>query len=335
MSPKNKGKFGKGKSALEPEDEFVSTMGRIGAALKPHTTKIVIGCSIVMLALIGIFTYRWWNQREHARATTIYDQAVALARVPVIPDPIPEDKDEQAAEGETAEGETAEGKTAEGKTAEGEAAPTQGAALPKDENKDGIPDSFPTKSVRALAALAPLQKLRAEHGSTRVAREATLLHAAMLYDAGHYAEALDMYKKYLSDGSVDPLKTMAREGMGYAQEALAMSQEDPQARKAALDKALEIYRAIQSDDKGLERDRALYHEARILAQLGRTQEAVDALKKALELQPEGALTRDINQRLAQLQAAPAAGQAPPEGSGPLPQPAPGQGPEQAPGQTPE
>jgi tetratricopeptide (TPR) repeat protein len=289
MSPKNKGKFGKGKSAVEPEDEFVSTMGRVGAALQPHTTKIVIGCSIVLLALIGFFTYQWWDQREHARATTIYDQAVALARAPIVPDPIPEDTGEQGAEGE---------------------GPTQMAALPKDENKDGIPDSFPSRNARAQAALAPLHKLRAEYGSTQVAKESSLLHASMLYDAGRYAEAMDMYKNYLSGGAVGQFKTMAREGMGHAQEALAMSQEDPQARKAALEKALETYRAIQSDDKGLERDRALYHEARILAQLGRTQEALAALEKALELQPEGALTHDINQRLAQLQAAPGAGQAP-------------------------
>lgn len=290
MSPKNKGTFGKGKSAVEAEDEFVSTMGRVGAALEPHTMKIVVGVSIVLLALTGIFTYRWWDQREHAKATTVYDQAVAFARAPIMPDPVPDPAAEPGAEGA--------------------ADAQQGTAVPKDANNDGVPDSFPSRSARAQAALVPLQALRAEYGSTDVAVEATFLHGSMLYDAGRHADAIAMYRNYVDDGAVGQLKTMAREGMGYAQEALAMSQQDPQAKNAELDKALTIFRAIQSDEKGPERDRALYHEARLLAQLGRNQEAIDALKKALELQPDGPFSYDINQRLAQLQAG--AGAAPPQ-----------------------
>lgn len=287
MSPKNKGTFGKGKSAIEPEDEFISTMGRVGAALKPHTTKIVIGCSIVMLALIAVFTYRWWDHRQQAKATFIYDQAVTIVRVPIIPEPVPED--------------SAEGKDGEDGNAEGEAAaPTPTG--PKDEDHDGIPDSFSSRAERAQAVLAILDRLRSEYGSTQAAKESGLLYASMLYDAGRYADAAAMYQTYLGSGVVGPLKVVAREGLGYAQEAQAMGLEDQQARAAGLEKALQTFGSIQRDDKGPDRDRALYHEARILAELGRKEEAVAALKKALEIKPEGGLKYDINQRLAHLQA---------------------------------
>lgn len=288
MSPKNKGKFGKGKSAVEIEDEFISTAGRVSQALKPYVKQIVFGVSAVLALLAVFFTYRWWDARKETKATTLYQKAVTLAGVMVLPDP-PKDEGAEATEG-----------SAEGAEA-GQAAP-QPVATIKDEDRDGVPDSFPSKAERAKAVLAELDRLRSEYGSTDAAKETTLLHASMLYDAGRYADAVTMYQAYLNSGATPELKALAREGMGYAQEAMALAME-PQARQAEFEKVLGTFRKIQTSDQGPGRDRALYHEARILVALGKKDEAIAALKKALEIAPEGSLSYDINERLAHLEAA--------------------------------
>lgn len=285
MSPKNKGKFGKGKSPVEVEDEFVSTTWSLAEKLKPHAVTITVGVAAVFVVAAAVIGYRWWDARKEAKATEIYRKAVEISRVFIMPEPPP-----------------AEGQADADKAAEGQADTGKTVAVVKDEDKDGIPDSFPSVVERAKATLVPLEALRAEYGSTDVARGATLLYAATLYDAGNYTGARDMYTAYL--GSAPPsLAPIAREGMAYAEEAMAMSIEDPQARTAALGKVLEAFRAIQPSEQGPERDRALYHEARILAAMGKTDEAIAALKKAREIAPESKLSYDIGERLAQLESA--------------------------------
>ncbi len=279
MSPKNKGKFGKGKPAVEAEDEFVSTMGKLGAQLKPHVKKIIIATTVVTVALVAIVTYRWWQAQKEAKATALYTKALMISKVFVMPEP---PSDEEGEAGDTA-------------------AKTE--PIPKDEDGDGIPDSFSSEAQRAKAALVPLEKLRSKYGSTDTAKEARLLHASMLYDLEEYARARDMYRSYLSSGSVRELRVIAREGMGYAQEALAYTIEDAEARNAELrSKVLETFRAIQRAEDGPDRDRAVYHEARILASLGQRQEAIAALEQALETWPESKFSYDMKQRLVQLQA---------------------------------
>jgi tetratricopeptide (TPR) repeat protein len=92
----------------------------------------------------------------------------------------------------------------------------------------------------------------------------------------------------------------AREGLGYAQEALALANEDQAARQAGLETALATFRQIQPSEEGPRREYALYHEARILAALGKREDAAGLLKKAIEIAPESPLRNDIRQRLAQL-----------------------------------
>ncbi|HWN70432.1 MAG TPA: tetratricopeptide repeat protein, partial [Haliangium sp.] len=145
-----------------------------------------------------------------------------------------------------------------------------------------------------------LATLQAEHGSTATARAARLFHAAALYDAGRFQDAIAMYQELLADETMPAIATTAREGLGYAQEALALASEDQGARQTGLETALATFRQIQPAEEGPRREYALYHEARILAALGKREEAAASLKKAIEIAPESPLRNDIRQRLAQL-----------------------------------
>lgn len=261
MSPKNKGKFGKGKSAVELEDEFVSGVSQVAEKLKPHTKLIAVVTSVLAVILVGFYVYQYMVTRAETQATAFYRQALDAAQRPV----------QEPAEDE--------------------------AEAPAEADEDA---PFPSHQARAEAVLAPLEQLRQEHGSTRTARSVRLFHAATLYDAGRYQEAIELYQEILAGPPEPGSAAVAREGLGYAQEAQALSSEDQAARQAGLEQALETFRQIQPADEGPRREYALYHEARILATLGRRDEAVSALKQALEVAPDSPIRGDIRQRLAQL-----------------------------------
>lgn len=255
----------KGKSPDESPDQFVAGTMDIAEKLQPHARTITVAVVVVFLALTGWFTYQYLGERAQAQATAIYLDALDISQRPVSP--------EEAEDG--AEAEPPAGTDAE---------------------------EFRSADARATATLKELERLQAEHGSTKTARSAKLLHASVLYDLGRYQEAADMYRAYLSGTPTPSLRWVALEGLGYAQEAMALATEDESARNAALTKSLETFRQIQSGDQGPHRDYALYHEARILAMLGQNAEAIAALEKAIEVAPESLLTNDIKQRLAQLEA---------------------------------
>lgn len=273
MSPKNKGKFGKGRTAVETADEFVSGVSQVAEKLKPHTKAIAVASGALALILIGWHTYQYLAERAEAEATALYRDALEISERPVVP------ADEGEAEGEK---------------------PATEAAPETEEAEDASDDTFPSHQARADAVLVPLTTLREEHGSTASARAARLFHAAALYDAGRFQDAIAMYQEILAGETMPAITAAAREGLGYAQEALALSNEDQAARQAGLEGALATFRQIQPDEAGPRREYALYHEARILATLGKREDAVAALKKAMEIAPESPLRNDIRQRLVQL-----------------------------------
>ena len=264
MSPKNKGKFGQGRSAIEATDEFVSGASQIAERLRPHIKLIAVLASALALVLVGVFTYQHMARRAEAEATVLYRHALETAGLPVLPTEATEEDE-----------------------------------APGDAN-DAEPTSFPSDQARADAVLVPLTTMREEYGSTDTARTARLFHAAALYDAGRFQDAIAMYQEILADKSMAELTATAREGLGYAQEALALASEDQAARHAGLETALATFHQIQPDEEGPRREYALYHEARILATLGKREEATAALRKAIEIAPESPLRNDIRQRLAQL-----------------------------------
>lgn len=157
MSPKNKGKFGKGKSKIEEEDEFVSTMHKVTAKLAPHVWPIGIGIGVLAIILTSYFTYHWWQNKKATEATTQYARAAAIMQVPVF-EPMADDEPEQLEEGE-------------------------------------LPSSYPTTKARAEAALAILDNLSSSRisGATRLLRATALLDVGRVDDAieqyGKYARS--------------------------------------------------------------------------------------------------------------------------------------------------
>ncbi|HWN71771.1 MAG TPA: hypothetical protein VNM90_29235, partial [Haliangium sp.] len=128
MSPKNKGKFGQGRTAVETTDEFVSGVSQVAEKLKPHTKVIAVATGALALVLVGWYTYQYLAQRAEANATVLYRQAMEIAERPIVP-------------------ETEEAKPEAGGDAKPEAPEEDGEAA--DENED----SFPSHQARADAVL--------------------------------------------------------------------------------------------------------------------------------------------------------------------------------------
>ncbi len=279
MSPKNKGKFGKGKSPVELEDEFVSGVTTVADKIKPHL-KLIIGVSVVLTVVMVVYqTYRYLDQRAEAQATTLYREALAAAARPVIPE---------------VESETGDDATDEAGDEAAEEATPVGPQPAK---------PFTSRELQLEAILTPLETLRDEHGSTDTGKSARLFHAATLYDAGRYDDAIAMYEALLAGGASGELAAIAREGLGYAQEGKALASEDQAARQAGLEQALATFQALAPADEDPRREQALYHEGRILAALGRRDEAVAAYEKAIAIDAESPMRYELRQRLALLGAA--------------------------------
>jgi hypothetical protein len=268
VSPKNKGKFGRGKETEIPEtDEFISGVDRILRALKPHALRLGIFFGVVAIIVISFTVWKWWGQRKSAAATTTYAQAVALAQVPVSKE-APEDADKR----------------------------------PPDPRN--LPTHFATRADRAKAVLAKVEELQSDYGATGVAKQADLLAADALFEIGKYADAAEHYRAYIDHGGPEDLVVTAREGLAYALEGQAMAEKDAAARQAALEKALAAFEAMQPKSDGTRRDEALFHQARILAAIGRTDDAVKRFQQILADFPSSPLKDDVELRLLALRSGP-------------------------------
>ena len=72
MSRKNKGKFGKGKSQVEEQDEFVSGVQRIAQKLSPYKWRILTFAGIVVIGVGGISGFRHCKNVKAENATEIH-----------------------------------------------------------------------------------------------------------------------------------------------------------------------------------------------------------------------------------------------------------------------
>ena len=283
MSPKNKGKFGKSKVTAIPEtDEFISGVDRIVRAIRPHAAKLAVVGGLVVVIVLGVTTYRWWQQRKLTQATELYARAATLNHVEVSPpEPTPEPAKAAGDDAKPADKEAAK--------------PAEEPALELDAR--GIPKKFASAEQRAGAVLAVLDQLMDEYESTSVAKQARLLQAEALYQLGRYAEAADRFRQYADEGGPQELVLSAREGAAYSLEAMAMAEKDPKAQQAGLEKALKAFTDMQPQADGPRHDEALYHQARILAQLGRAEQARKTFEQVLVDHPDTSLKPDIEMRL--------------------------------------
>jgi len=278
---KNKGTFGKGKSTEVPEtDEFLSGMDKLGRAIKPYAGRLLVLVGVIAVVAVGLTTWNWWKERKAGAATSILSQAVSLGRVQVTDVP-----------------------------------PEPNPRMPPDPRQ--LPAYFKTRSDRAKAVIETIDSLKGSYGSTSASHAADLVAARALLDLSRFSEALDRYKSYLGHGGPDMLKLTAREGVGYALEGMAAAEEQVEARQAGFKRALAAFESMQPNAEGPGRDEALFHQARILVELGQRDDAVTRFEQILADHPDSGLKQDVELRLL------AMGGSPGNGQGGGEQPAPG------------
>jgi tetratricopeptide (TPR) repeat protein len=234
----------------------------IADRLIPHIKKIVYAV-IAAAVIVGAFSVVvWWRDRKEAAKTSELAQVLAVAARPVHP-PTP----------------------AEPEPVADPAKPDQKPEPKKDDN------SFPDDKAKGLAVLASL----ASHGED-VAGAA--FRGSQLIVAGKLEDAIAAYRAGEHDAGIDGM--LAREGLGLALEAKASAEKDATARQKGLEDALTAFRSVQPDEKAVGAGEALYHQGRVLVELGRRDEAKTAFTKAKAIAKEGDLSELIDQRLAML-----------------------------------
>jgi tetratricopeptide (TPR) repeat protein len=237
------------------QDEFVSFWHKAYQVAEPYLTKASIAILTAIVVLLVVWGVTSFYERKAQAAAEAFGRAVKVYDAELITDANPLKTPEP-----------------------GEEAPTP---------------RFKTEKERADAALAELDKLDKEHSGSKVARDALLFRAGVLYDLGRFDDAQAAYQKLLGKLGNDPsLAAVAREGSGLCDEA-----------RGKLDDALDKYRALEP--KGAKddfyRDRALYDQARIYLKKGDKKKAADALRDALAKVPGTPLKDEITAQLAGLE----------------------------------
>lgn len=176
------------------------------------------------------------------------------------------------------------------------AEPTPDGGVPEP-TAEGEPESFPSAKARAEAVLAKADEVEAAGG---VGAASELLRARALLQLGRFQDAAKAYAEVAASDVPNEVALAAREGVGYSYEAEAEAAKDPAARQKALEKSLQAFRDMQPAEDGADRDRALYHQARILAVLGKRDEAKTLYQKILETIPGTDLKPEIESRLTAL-----------------------------------
>jgi len=172
-----------------------------------------------------------------------------------------------------------------------------GAAEPDMGDDRGLPSderrSFATDEERLNAAKKEYQLALAANGSSAVAE---LGLAGVAYDLGQYKEAQVAYEKVKQNAAFakdNDVKGRTLEGLGMTLEALKNE-----------DGALKAFRELQSMDNASFSALGMYHQARILKQNGKTDDALKLLEKAGEklqtLKETPALIRYVGRQVLEL-----------------------------------
>lgn len=271
--PKNKGKYRsqreKEKEALPPVEQVTTFTSRVMTQLKPHAYKIGAVLGGLVLVLAGFAIYSGYVEKRDKGATKAFGKAMETLRGEVVT----------------------------------EAEPPPDPSLPPPPKDPNAPPKFKSQQEKLEAALKDVTAVRSKYGSSGVARDALLVEAALLYDLGRYDEAITAYRKFLNKSPKGEVAFVAREGLGYAIEAkgLALQKTDPAAAKAVFAEALAEFAKLEPDEKGVHRDLALYHQARMKALMGDGKAALEGYKQLLEQFPGSALASDVQARVATLE----------------------------------
>ena len=145
-------------------------------------------------------------------------------------------------------------------------------------------ESFPSKEERNKAALAALDKVRADHGGTTAAQTAQAELGFLKLKSGDAAGAQKDLSDFLSGAGKDhPLRIFAQESLGYAYEA----QGKPDDAKAAFEKLRELDQPARAD----------LQVARLALVQGKPEAKQQLEKVAKEYPKETDVVREANARL--------------------------------------
>jgi tetratricopeptide (TPR) repeat protein len=259
---KIKGKPREEAEGPNPENELKSLTERALHAARPHLRAIAIGLVAFVVVAGGLSIWSSMRDRKAGEATAELAKVLDVATASV---------DEAGPEIDPSD-------------------PTAGPRAAK----------FKTFKDRSEAVLAAHKALESSFGSSTVTERAALVQAGALYDLGKFDDAIAAYGTFLKSAPSVELTALAKEGMGYAQEAKALALPDAAARQAGLDTALETFASIDTDEQGPHYTQAIYHQARIKALKGDKAGAAELFKKVLERNPNPLLTEEVQGRLALL-----------------------------------
>jgi hypothetical protein len=248
------------------QTELASLTMRIIEAVRPHAKAIAIVSIGVVLIVAGLSIWTGLERRKAGNATKAFTDVVAKLNAPVE-----------------------------------EAGPQLDLSDPSNPQLAAKKADYKTFADRDQAALDEVSKLEGAYKG-KVATDARIVQAGLLYDAGKYDEAIAAYKDFLTASPPPELGARAREGIGYALEAKALAQTDAAARNAGLDEAQRAFAQIEADEKGPFMGLALYHRARIAQLKGDKAGAVSLYKQAAEKLTGSALAEEVKGRLDLLEA---------------------------------
>jgi tetratricopeptide (TPR) repeat protein len=151
---------------------------------------------------------------------------------------------------------------------------------------------FKTEQERDQAAAAALSGVLSSYPGTRAAVTATLPLAAAQVRLGQLDPAIGHFEEYLREAPAsEPLRTAALDGLGHAREA-----------KGELPQALDAYeRMAREESAGFEAGMGSFNRARILALMGKKQEAAQAFAELVAASPGTSAARLAQERLSVLE----------------------------------
>jgi len=154
------------------------------------------------------------------------------------------------------------------------------------------PPPFKSEQERDQTAVKALSTVLNTYPGTRAALTATLPLAATEVRLGQLDTAIGHFEDYLRGApSSEPLRTAALDGLGHAREA-----------KGELPQALEAYeRMAREESAGFEAGMGAFHRARILALMGKKQEAAQAFAELVSANPGTSAARLAQERLSALE----------------------------------
>lgn len=246
---------------LSQPDEFVSLSFRAWELVRSHAAPIAVGIAATGIVLIAGGVWKNFSGKRDVEATKDLTEALEISAQPLL---------------------------GEGESPANESAPENAPDSAANDAAAADKPRFRTAKERAAEVIKAIDETQQK--SPKVGRAALLVRASALMDLERVDEAVSKYRLFLDEAAQsDPLRVIAYEGLGYALE-----------KKGDLEKARIEFRAMAPAEDSPLRDRALWHEGRLLQKLGKKEDARRAFQMILDKFASSPLRDDVQARLAAL-----------------------------------